>query len=224
MRILWEDNTPLAEGDDLVLPIGVTKEQNGDPCVTAYEAFREEALWLASLPSDALFTPETAAALWEKASVKLAAYGYQSELTETTVYRLSQREAVNRSCIREDSEPLLPDHPYRNLTDCEPDPLGDGLLCFGTVVDGVILSAASENPHDEDDTVIDIGVETAPDYEGRGFAASNVAALAYYLLDPGVAVTYIVENNNPASMRVAEKVGFLPHAKELRVVGWREEA
>ena len=223
MNILWEDNAPLDDGEDLVLPIGVTKEQNGDPCVTAYEAFREEALWLASLPADRLFTAETAEALLHKLSAKLEARGYQAELAETTVYRLSSREAVNRSCIRDDSEPLMPDHPYRNLTDCEPDPLDEGLLCFGTVIDGVILSAAAENPHDPDDTVIDIGVETAPDFEGRGFAASNVAALAYYLLDPGVAVTYIVEDDNPASKRVAEKVGFRPHAKELRILGWCRE-
>ena len=95
-------------------------------------------------------------------------------------------------------------------------------------------STVSENTEDEttsepvseevsEDTVIDIGVETAEGNERHGYAASNVASLAYYLLDPGVTVTYIAETNNPASMRVAEKVGFRPTAKELRLVGYRKE-
>ena len=221
--IVWEEEAALRAHEDLILPLGVIQKTGEPPCVTADPAFGEEALWLDSLPEGQLFTAETADALLQRIAGKLTALGYEGEVAETTVYRLSERAAVNRTCIREYSEPLMPDHPYRNQTDCEPDPLGDGLLCFGTVIDGVILSAASENPHDEGDTVIDIGVETAPDYEGRGFAASNVAALAYYLLDPGITVTYIVEDNNPASKRVAEKVGFLPYAKELRVVGWRGE-
>ena len=49
------------------------------------------------------------------------------------------------------------------------------------------------------------------------------AALAYYLLDPGVTVTYIVEDDNLPSRRVAEKVGFTPSTHELRVVAWKEE-
>jgi len=47
--------------------------------------------------------------------------------------------------------------------------------------------------------------------------------LAYYLLDPGVTMTYIAEDDNLPSRRVAEKVGFLPSTRELRVVAWREE-
>ena len=115
----------------------------------------------------------------------------------------------------------MPDTAYENLTECQPDPLGEGYLCFGTVLDGRIVSAAAENPHDPSDTVIDIGVETAEGYEGHGYAASNVASLAYYLLDPGMTVTYIAEDNNPASLRVAEKVGFTPWERELRVVAYR---
>ena len=49
-----------------------------------------------------------------------------------------------------------------------------------------------------------------------------MASLAYYLLDPGVFVTYIVDDENEASLRVAEKVGFLPETRELRIVCYRK--
>lgn len=44
------------------------------------------------------------------------------------------------------------------------------------------------------------------------------ASLAYYLLDPGMKVTYIAEDDNIASVKIAEKVGFTPGTRELRVV------
>jgi len=34
-------------------------------------------------------------------------------------------------------------------------------------------------------------------------------------------VTYIAEDDNLPSRRVAEKVGFIPHTRELRVVAYK---
>ena len=220
--ITYEDSLPLENSEDVIFPLGMTLSKKGRR-ITAAPELKALAEWLDSLPEEQLFREETANVIKEHLVPLLSSYGYEGELHLSTVFSLTKREEVNRSLVRPDTEPLLPDHPYENLTDCEPDPLDEGLLCFGTVLDGKILSAAAENPHDLEDTVIDIGVETAEGYEGNGYAASNVASLAYYLLDPGITVTYIAETNNPASMRVAEKVGFRPTAKELRLVGYRKE-
>ncbi len=221
--IVLEDNTPLTEGFDMLFPVGVTLTADGTRTVTALPEAEDVAVYLDSLPAEDLFAPETTEAILARLAERLAAWGYEAEVTTSTVYHLTDRQQVNRRAILPSSEALMPDHGYENLTDCEPDPLGEGLLCFGTVTDGKILSAASENPHAEDDTVIDVGVETAEGHEGNGYAASNVAALAYYLLDPGVTVTYIAEDDNLPSHRVAEKVGFTPSTRELRVVAWRGE-
>lgn len=221
-RITCEDDLPLFEGDELILPLGIVIGEDQTPSITCYPAFRDVAEEIAALPSDILTKKETLAELLSRCLPRLSALGYQAEWHITTVYSLDRREDVKKECLRADTEPLLPDHPYQNLTDCEPDPLGEGLLCFGTVCDGKILSAASENPHEEGETIVDVGVETAEGYEKNGYAAANVAALAYYLLDPGIRVTYLAEDDNPASHRVAEKVGFRPTGKELRLVGYKE--
>ena len=220
--IVYEEETPLTEGFDPIFPVGVTLTAEGDRAVTAFPSCRDAAEYLDALPAEELFTPATREALLAMLDERLAAWGYCGITVPSTAYHLTDRQQIDRRVILPSSEPLMPDHGYENLTDCEPDPLGEGLLCFGTVEDGKILSAASENPHEEGDTVIDVGVETAEGHEGKGYAASNVAALAYYLLDPGVTVTYIAEDDNLPSRRVAEKVGFFPHTRELRVVAWRE--
>lgn len=221
--IVFEDNTPLTEGFDMLFPVGVTLTVDGVRTVTALSEAEDVAVYLDTLPIEELFATETGEALLSRLAERLTEWGYEAEVATSTVYQLTDRQQVERRVILPSSEPLMPDHGYENLTACEPDPLGEGLLCFGTVEDGKILSAASENPHAEDDTVIDVGVETAEGHEGKGYAASNVAALAYYLLDPGVTVTYIVEDDNLPSRRVAEKVGFTPSTRELRVVAWKEE-
>ncbi len=221
--IVIEDRSPTESGADMIFPVGVTLTVDGIRTVTALPETKDVAAYMDALPAEDLFRPETAEALLARLADRLTAWGYEAEIAVSTVYQLTDRQQVERRRILASSEPLLPDHGYENLTDCEPDPLGEGLLCFGTVMDGKILSAASENPHAEGDSVIDVGVETAEGYEGRGYAASNIAALAYYLLDPGVTVTYIVEDDNAPSRRVAEKVGFIPATRELRVVAWRKE-
>ncbi len=218
--IVWEDEG-LFSGEELLLPVGLTLTADRKRTVTAFPSFREAAFYLDSLPDEELFTEPTKRALLGLLPSALTERGYDAEVVFATEYILRAREEVCRSLILPSTEPLLPGHGYENLTDCEPDPLGEGLLCFGTVLEGRIVSAASENPHSPDDRVIDIGVETAAGHTGQGFAASNTAALAYYLLDPGVSVTYIVEDDNAASRRVAEKVGFRINTRELRVVSGR---
>ena len=220
--IVYEEERPLREGEELVLPLGIVLGEEGTVSITAYPSFREAAERAEGLPPSTLTTPAVLDELLRMCDPKLTALGYRAAWHITTVYTLRRREDIGKDCFREDTELLLPDHPHENLTDCEPDPCGEGLLCFGTVRDGKILSAASENPHDEGDTVIDIGVETAEGEEGKGYATANVAALAYYLLDPGMRVTYLAEADNPASHRVADKVGFRPTATELRLVAYQE--
>lgn len=216
--IITDPGYPLAGKFDPILPLGLTLTADGERTVTTFDETREAAEYLDSLPADEIFTEKTKNRLVALLSDRMAALGYDTEVVFATEYVLDDRLKVDRSVIRTDTDPLMPEHGLENLTDCEPDPLGEGLLCFGTVIDGRIVSAAAENPHSPDDTVIDIGVETADGHTGNGYGASNVASLAYYLLDPEMKVTYIAEDNNPASVKIAEKVGFAPGTRELRVV------
>ncbi len=216
--IIEEDGYTLVGRCELILPLGLTLSEKGERNITYFSEALCAAEYLDKLPKDEIFTEKTIDTIKKMLTEKFSSFGYDLEVVLSTVFRLDSRDKINKKLILPSTEPLLPEHGYENLTDCEPDPLGEGLLCFGTVIDEKIVSAAAENPHDADDKVIDIGVETAPGYEGQGFAASNIASLAYYLLDPGMSVTYIAEENNLPSLRVAEKVGFSPSTRELRVV------
>ena len=68
----------------------------------------------------------------------------------------------------------------------------------------------------------DVCVETAPGEEGKGYAASAVAYLTRELLKRGKVVTYTLREDNPASARVAEKVGFRDKSREFVAACYRD--
>ncbi len=66
----------------------------------------------------------------------------------------------------------------------------------------------------------DLGVATEPAYRGRGLSAACTHALCQDVLRRGKRVSWNTSTDNPASIRVAEKVGFrFVRATRLFVVG-----
>lgn len=55
---------------------------------------------------------------------------------------------------------------------------------------------------------IDIGVETAENYRGRGLAAAAAKMMIKYAYDVGKSPVWACHCNNAASKRLAEKIGF----------------
>ncbi len=195
--------------DEAVFPLRVVASlDSGEITIYSVSEFKEIAEELSRLGYNEIFSADTERKISERAEELLRPLGFEFEAVFCTEYFLDSRDKVNKALILDSSEPLLSECEYENITDCIPDPNGEGLLSFGTLSEGKIVSCAVENPHFPTDTVIDIAVETAAGYEGRGFGASNVASLAYYLLDPEVLVTYTTEDTNLSSIRLAEKVGF----------------
>ncbi len=209
------------EYPDTVFLLEIVEDENGRT-VNAEDEIKELISPFAKMPSDSLFCENTAKELEKLLLERASAFGYRTESAIQTVYAIKERDKVNKRLILDSTEPLLPDNNYENLTDTEIDPLSLGYLCFGTVSDGKILSAASENPHPDDSTVIDIGVETSPEHRGHRYALSNVAALTYYLLDPGMTVTYTVDDSNVPSHKIAQKVGFTRIEQSLIIAAIKE--
>lgn len=56
---------------------------------------------------------------------------------------------------------------------------------------------------------IDIGVETAENYRGRGLAAAAAKMMIKYAFDVGKSPVWACHCNNAASKRLAEKIGFV---------------
>ena len=108
---------------------------------------------------------------------------------------------------------------FENLTTFELDAYYRiGLPCYVAIHDGKIVSAAVQSPGGEDDEVAEIGVETAPDYEGRGYARGCVRALATELHRRGMRVVYIAQEICPASIAVAHAAGFTEHGSILQLI------
>ena len=73
---------------------------------------------------------------------------------------------------------------------------------FGTLIGDRIVSVAKRK------NVHEIGIGTHEDYRGRGYAVSNVVAMAEYILDKGQYVYYETNNLNIGSRRTAEAAGL----------------
>lgn len=56
---------------------------------------------------------------------------------------------------------------------------------------------------------IDIGVETAENYRGCGFAAAAAKMMIKYAFDAGKSPVWACHCNNTASKKLAEKIGFV---------------
>jgi GNAT superfamily N-acetyltransferase len=91
---------------------------------------------------------------------------------------------------------------------------GDNSLFFGTLADNKIVSAASWNSYEtyarypETIKIAAIGAGTHEDYRGRGYAVSNVVALAEYILSKGIYARYNTDSANKSSRKTAEAAGF----------------
>ncbi|MGA9595740.1 MAG: GNAT family N-acetyltransferase, partial [Acidimicrobiia bacterium] len=61
-----------------------------------------------------------------------------------------------------------------------------------------------------DDTFLEIGVETLPRFQGRGYARSACARLIHDCLDRGLTPVWSCRTENKGSFRLAESLGFVP--------------
>lgn len=64
----------------------------------------------------------------------------------------------------------------------------------------------------------DIGVFTLPDYRGRGWAAAAAALVAEWLLGNGRIPVWSCGEHNQASLRVAEKLGFVENGRRVYLI------
>ncbi len=79
--------------------------------------------------------------------------------------------------------------------------------------DGTVCAIASVNSVSGAAHCTEIGVECAPAYRHRGYAASCTAALTRFLAERGDAVLYQYYHTNTGSAAVAKAVGFVPSGR-----------
>jgi len=91
----------------------------------------------------------------------------------------------------------------------------DGIV-YGVLTDGRVASYAfAHRSGVMEDSVVDIGVETAPAYRRRGYAKTAVSAAVEHITRTGGEARYGCRPDNLASIATARSVGFVPYGTSL---------
>lgn len=209
MNIITVNNlsSEIENGYDILWPISIVLK-DGTVTAKVSEEISDKIAFLDKMTEAELASENTIDRLIGLVEDLCEQNGYEINYGKNRIYKMTRREDVNKSLIFDSSEVLVPEGEYESLIDIDVAAIESGCLSFATVLDGMIVSIASENPYREEENTVNIGVETAEEHKNRGYGASNVAALTYYLLDTGMTVEYTVDNENEVSIRLAEKVGF----------------
>ena len=195
---LFENRAPM------IVPMLIWQE-NGELRIEAYDEVREIAEEFERLFSRHPFSRAALDRLDEMLTPYCNSRGYFREAYgkyrwyREFVYSGSCDADVQPSTVRWEGEPNL----SGLLLDLDP-----AWLTYVTVVDGVIVSAARVNEYDPDVSSPEITVETAVEYRGKGYGASNVLALSRALAENGECARYVCSRYNRGSAKLAEKAGF----------------
>ena len=212
----------IESGYEVLWPISITVS-NGTLTASVSEEIADKIDFIDGMTEKDLTQKETLDRIISLVDGICEQNGYEINYGKNRIYKMTRREDINKSLILNSSEVLMPDGEYDCMIDVDVDALEAGCLAFATVIDGTIVSIASENPYREEENTVNIGVETAEEYKSNGYGASNVAAITYYLLDTGMTVEYTVDNENEVSIRLAERVGFKYDRFVLNIFAHKQE-
>ncbi len=159
-----------------------------------------------------IFSDEALSLINEELEKYALSHGYEGETHERLrwYYSFSMRNAekLDVSAILPSSVRIESDG-FENLTTLEvKENLEKNIPMFATVENGKILSMACVNEYGDGQRMLEITVETSPEYRKKGYARSNTAALAKFLLENGYSVAYCCSRYNKGSRRIAESLGF----------------
>ncbi len=121
---------------------------------------------------------------------------------------------------------LTGDEPYLDLTETDISGLcGDRYIVYAAVVDNKIAAVANTGEPIFDDTpeAVEIGVDTAEEYRGRGLAKACASALISELAELGHSAFYECASGNTASMALAKSLGGAVACKKIYIVGFKDE-
>jgi hypothetical protein len=220
----------LDEEFDIAIPFAVSVS-DGEPEVRVFPSLKKLAVEFLSLfdSSDKIFTTEAIKWAKENFTPFLESNGF-TLVNESDDYFLNYRiPNADRSLILNNTRVITSVGNLINLTGYDFDTMSQyGHLCFATVEGDKIVSAACTNyscilaNSESDYREIEIGVETAEGYRGKGYAKSNVTALASMLSDHGYSILYECESGNTASIALANSLHGELYARNFCVVGRKD--
>ncbi len=229
---LEDDGAVFAAAYPAIVPV-LIEEYRGKIELEVYTGAKERVLAHLDAYGDRLFSEKSLLALASSLDSYIEENGYRRDRRASSrlynSYELHARAA--EGLIRPDShrltEILLRERVRRNDTTFSlKELLEKELPAFVTLVDGAVVSIAAINEQAGGGAIPEITVETAVAARRHGFALSNVAALANYILSQGSPTAYCCRTNHTASNRIARRAGFEPVGRfyaltAYRVPGWK---
>lgn len=214
---------PLENGFDCIIPFEIHL-QNNEIIINAYDIVEYVAEEFNTKFSRDYLSDEALIYLNEQLNPIVKKYGYEFDEKRlfkwNYAYKMTDVTQLNKSLILTNTIKWNESIELVNLTTIDFDYIGERNM-FVTLINNKIVSYACENSI-VSDVWREIGVETASDFRGNGYAASNTAALAMYGLQLNYEMKYNCSRNNIASQRIAEKVGFIKDGKSYYYVCYKE--
>jgi len=198
-------------GYPMIVPFLVT-EYGDDLEIEVYSGVKRFCKKLVKRYGKGIFSDEVLSQLNEELEKYANLHGYEGEKHERLrwyhSFSMRNAEKLDTSAILGSSVKIEEDV-YINRTTYEVgENLEKNIPMFATLEDGKIVSMACVNEYSEGQKMLEITVETSPSYRKRGFARSNTAALAKYLIENGYSVAYCCSRYNVGSERIARSLGF----------------
>lgn len=208
MQLIVESDAPLKRREELIIPYTCIVRADGCAQWSAYP----DAIDCLLPIQDKLFSAPFAAKTLTEVEACLASYlekhGYERE--EEDVRRYYETLAAPADFSHTATRSVRLDYDsfarYENKTDFTFDYTDQ--IAYATVLDGVIVSLAAENPNSTPD-MCEIYTETHSDFRRRGYAKENVAALTAEKTKSGATVLYRCATDHVASLRIAKSLGFI---------------
>ncbi len=200
-----------------------------EPQILVYEAFLSVAEEFESLYGKHPFAQEAIAFLKDKLMPVMSDFGFllpKDYDKRIRLFRLADVQGINEGAILPTTRLLSGKDDiglYENLTthDLVMDREDPDDVTAAVIENGSILAYATVNDISEIEGELEISVECALPYRGKGYATACVALLAKTLIERGYAVAYKCRHTNIASGKVAERAGFTEIGMEYNFVWYR---
>ena len=227
-RITLEDDDELFshEAPPAIVPVVISSGRHGIEAELYFNIYPAGADFVKA-HSDELFEDETLKELNTLIAPYLLEKGYvrekQGNLRWYHSFAGYDPRKINTSLVKSSTKKLSSRH-TQNETTFDLDELRKYKLpAFVTVVEGKVVSIATVNPYSDGQRMLEITAETAPAYRKMGYGASNVAALAAYLLRHRFFVAYCCSRHNRASVKIARNVGLSHEGKFYAIDAYRKD-
>lgn len=228
LKITLEDDDALfLDGrPSAIVPVVISNGRHGLETEVYFSVYPEICDFI-KVHKDDLFEDETLKALNALIAPYLAEKGYvrekQGHLRWYHSFAAYDKRRINADIILPSTRKLAK-YRYENLTTFDLEELKEFKLpAFVTVIKGKIVSIATVNPYSKGQRMLEITAETVPAYRKNGYGASNVAALAGYLLSHRHTIAYCCSRYNSGSIKIARKVGLTHEGKFYAIDAYPKE-